>query len=115
MVISALSFLAGLMVVQQFPVLPGLQWLIVGVVAACIITWLRYWRCLFFVLGVLWAIAFALYRLSERLPEQLEGRELQVIGTIAGLPVQDDRRVRFDFIPRDGVYAAHPSVQSLPD
>lgn len=109
MVIFALSFLAGLLLVQQLSALPDVQWLIVGAVAACIITWLRYWRCLFFVLGVLWAIAFALCRMSDRLPEQLEGRELQVIGTIAGLPVQDDRRVRFDFIPRDGVYAAGQS------
>lgn len=103
MVISALSFLAGLLLAQQFPLLPGLQWLIVGAVAACIITWLRYWRCLFFVLGVLWAIVFALYRLSERLPEPLEGKEIQLAGTVSGLPVQDERRVRFDFMTMDGV------------
>ncbi|MDP1771643.1 MAG: DNA internalization-related competence protein ComEC/Rec2 [Methylobacter sp.] len=109
MVVSALSFLAGLMLVQQFPVLPDVKWLIVGGVVAGIIAWLRYWRCLFFVLGAVWAIVFAMHRLSDRLPEQLEGTEVQVTGTIADLPEQDEKRVRFDFIPRDGVYAANPS------
>ncbi|HEY8218706.1 MAG TPA: DNA internalization-related competence protein ComEC/Rec2, partial [Methylobacter sp.] len=86
MVVSALLFLAGLILVQQLTVLPDIQWLMAGGVAACIIAWLRYWRCLFFMVGVLWAIAFAMHRLSERLPEQLEGSEIQVAGTIAGLP-----------------------------
>jgi len=109
MVVYALLFLAGLMLVQQLAVLPDIQWLMVGGVLACIIVWLRYWRCLFFVVGVLWAIAFAMHRLSERLPEQLEGLEIQVAGTIAGLPEQDEKRVRFDFITRDGVYAENLS------
>ncbi|MDO9424973.1 MAG: ComEC/Rec2 family competence protein [Methylobacter sp.] len=109
MVISALSFLAGLLLVQQFPVLPDIKWLIVGAVVAGIIAWLRYWQWLFFVLGVLWAIVFAMHRLSNQLPEQLEGVEVQVTGTVADLPEQDERRVRFDFIARDGVYAASQS------
>jgi competence protein ComEC len=107
MVVYALLFLAGLMLVQQLTVLPDIQWLMAGGVATCIIAWLRYWRVLFFVVGVLWAIVFAVHRLSERLPEQLEGLEIQVVGTIAGLPEQDEKRVRFDFITRDGVYAAN--------
>ena len=106
MVVSALSFLAGLMLVQQLPVLPDIKWLLVGGVGGGIIAWLRYWRCLFFVFGVMWAIGFAMHRLSEQLPEQLEGAEVQVTGTIADLPEQDEKRVRFDFIARDGVYAA---------
>ncbi|MDO9049260.1 MAG: DNA internalization-related competence protein ComEC/Rec2 [Methylobacter sp.] len=107
MVVSALSFLAGLLLVQQLTVLPDIKWLIVGGVAVCIIAWLRYWRCLFFVVGVLWAIVFAMHRLSDRLPEQLEGAEIQITGVIADLPEQDEKRARFDFIARDGVYAAN--------
>jgi competence protein ComEC len=113
MVVYALLFLAGLMWVQQLTVLPDIQWLIAGGVAACIIAWLRYWRVLFFMVGVLWAIVFAMHRLSERLPEQLEGLEIQVVGTIAGLPEQDEKRVRFDFITRDGVYAKSQSGTGL--
>jgi len=105
--VSALSFLAGLLLVQQFSVLPDTKWLIVGSLLAGIIAWLRYWRFLFFVVGILWATVFAMHRLSDRLPEQLEGVEVQVIGTIADLPEQDEKRARFDFITRDGVYAAN--------
>ena len=60
MIASALSFLAGLMLVQQFSALPDSQWLIAGGIVAGIMAWLRYWRWLFFVVGVLWAIAFAM-------------------------------------------------------
>ncbi len=114
MVVSALSFLAGLLLVQQFPVLPDVDWLILGGIAACIIAWLRYWRWLFFLVGVLWAIVFAMHRLSDRLPEPLEGVEVQVTGTVADLPEQDEKRVRFDFIPRDGVYAGRGDRPAAP-
>ncbi|TAN66127.1 MAG: DNA internalization-related competence protein ComEC/Rec2 [Methylobacter sp.] len=111
MVVSALSFLAGLLLVQQLSALPNMDWLIVGGVAACIIAWLRYWRCLFFVLGILWAIVFAMYRLSERLPEQLEGAEVQVTGVIADLPELDEKRARFDFIATRAAIATEPALQ----
>ncbi len=109
MVVSALSFLAGLLLVQQFSVLPDSKWLIAGAATVGIIAWLRYWQWLFFVAGVLWAIVFAMHRLSGQLPEQLEGVEIQVSGIVADLVKQDEKRVRFDFITRDGVYAANPS------
>jgi len=108
MVVSALSFLAGLLLVQQLPVLPDIEWLIVGGVVAGIIAWLRYWRCLFFVAGVLWAILFAMHRLSDRLPERLEGMDVPVKGYIADLPEQDEKRARFDFIATD----AAPGIPS---
>jgi len=98
MIVSALSFLAGLLVVQQFSVLPSSQWLIVIAVVAGIMAWLRYWRWLFFVMGVLWAIVFAMTRLADRLPESLEGIDIPVKGIIVDLPEQDERRTRFDFI-----------------
>ena len=98
MIVSALSFLAGLLLVQQFQVLPGGQWLIGITVGAGIMAWLRYWRGLFFVMGVLWAIVFAITRLADRLPESLEGIDIPVKGIIAGLPEQDERRTSFDFI-----------------
>jgi competence protein ComEC len=107
MIVSALSFLAGLSLVQQFPVLPGSQWLIAVTVVAGIMAWLRYWRWLFFVMGVLWAIVFAMTRLADRLPETLEGIDIPLKGLIADLPEQDERRTRFDFIVTE-------SAQKLP-
>lgn len=98
MVFSALSFLAGLLLVQQFSVLPGVEWLLPGGVLAGIMAWLRCWRCLFFLLGAGWAVVFAMLALSERIAEPLEGIELPIQGIVAGLPEPDERRVRFDFI-----------------
>ena len=107
MIVSALSFLSGLLVVQQFSALPGSQWLIVVTVSAGIMAWLRYWRWLFFVTGVLWAIVFAMVRLSDRLPESLEGINIPVQGIIVDLPEQDERQTRFDFLITE-------SAQKLP-
>jgi competence protein ComEC len=107
MIVSALSFLAGLLLVQQFSVLPGSQWLIVITLVAGIMAWLRYWRWLFFVMGMLWAIMFAMDKLADRLPKSLEGIDIPVKGIIVDLPEQDERRTRFDFIVTE-------SAQKLP-
>ncbi len=98
MMTAALSLLAGILLVQQLPALPTPVWLILGVVVIGIMAWLRYWQALFFVLGIVWAIAFASMQLAERLAADLEGVEIPVQGIIASLPEQDDRRSSFDFI-----------------
>jgi competence protein ComEC len=98
MVIYALSFLAGIVLVQQFSVLPTSPWLLAGIVIAGICIWQRYWRWLALVTGILWAIIFASTRLADRLPETLEGVDIPIIGTIAELPKQDEKQGRFDFI-----------------
>ncbi len=98
MILSALSFLAGLLFVQQFSELPGNQWLFFVAVSAGIMAWLRYWRWLFFTTGLIWAVIFAMSRLADRLPESLEGIDIPITGVIVGLPEQDERRTRFDFM-----------------
>ncbi len=103
MITSALSFLAGLLLVQQFSALPDSQWLIAGVIVGGILAWLRYWRWLFFVVGVLWATVFAMAALADRLSEALEGLDIPVKGIIAGLPERDEKRTRFDFIVKEPV------------
>jgi len=107
MILSALSFLAGIVLVQQFSDLPSIQWLLMIAACAGIMAWLRYWRWLFFIMGVLWAIVFALSRLADRLPEALEGFDIPVTGIVVDLPQQDERRTRFDFRVTE-------SVQQLP-
>ena len=72
MILSALSFLAGLLCVQQFSDLPGSQWLFLIALSAVIMALLRYWRWLFFAVGLLWAVIFAMVRLSDRLPESFK-------------------------------------------
>ncbi|MDD1615514.1 MAG: competence protein ComEC, partial [Methylococcaceae bacterium NSP1-2] len=101
MIAAALSLLAGILLVQQLPFLPDGRWLILGGIVAGIMAWLRYWRLLFFVVGLVWAIGFAMIRLADRLPANLEGIEIPVTGIIASLPEVDERRVSFDFIVTD--------------
>ncbi len=98
MIVSALAFLTGIVLVQQFSVLPAMIWLIVCGIGAGILVWWRCWRLMFFALGILWACVFASFKLADQLPESLAGVDIQLEGVIAGLPEQDDRRASFDFI-----------------
>lgn len=53
---------------------------------------------------VFWAAAFAHYRLADRLPQEWEGPDIQVIGVVAELPQINERGVRFAFDVRRGAY-----------
>ena len=107
MLVSVLLFLIGLLAVQQFQVLPSYLWLIMISLAAIIFASLRHWRLLFLVMGVWWAVIFAMLRLADQLPEAQEGIDIAVSGYVADLPEQDERRTRFDFIVQS-------SAQKLP-
>ncbi|MBF6648767.1 DNA internalization-related competence protein ComEC/Rec2 [Methylobacter sp. BlB1] len=101
MLVSTLLFLAGVLLVQQLPTLPAAEWLAAGNVIAGLMVWRRFWRGLFFMMGVLWAVLFVMSRLSDRLPQSLEGIDIPVKGIIADLPEQDEKRARFDFVVTD--------------
>ncbi|MDD5276544.1 MAG: DNA internalization-related competence protein ComEC/Rec2 [Methylovulum sp.] len=108
MIASALAFLAGIVLVQQFSALPSMMWLMVCGIGAGILAWSRYWYLLFFVLGILWVCVFAGFKLDNRLPESLAGVDVHVKGVVVGLPNLDERRVRFDFVVTE-------SMAQLPD
>jgi competence protein ComEC len=96
MVVRILFFLAGILLVQQPSALPELVWLVVGVAIVGVLAWLRYWRGVFFLSGVLWAVIFASVRLADQLPESLAGQDIQIKGYIADLPEQESNHVRFN-------------------
>lgn len=98
MLFSILSLVAGIIVVQQLPVLPENYWIVVLLILATCFTLFRLWRLMFFTIGLLWAIGFASIRLADRLPVDMEGQHLLIEGQVTGLPQYDDRRVRFDFL-----------------
>lgn len=98
MVFSILSFVFGIVLVQQFTVLPELIWIIGLLLIACGSLYLKYWRLMFFVIGLLWAIVFASYRMANSLADGLEGQTIAVTGKVINLPRFDERRVRFDFL-----------------
>ena len=107
MLVPVLLFLIGLLAVQQFQILPGNLWLIMVSLSAIVLASLRHWRLFFLVMGVLWAVVFAMLRLSNQLPEAQEGIDIAVSGYVVDLPEQDERRTRFDFIVQS-------STQKLP-
>jgi competence protein ComEC len=96
MALLILFFLAGILLVQQMTALPEALWLTVGVASAGMLAWLRCWRGMFFMSGVLWAVVFASSRLTDQLPEQLTGQDVQVQGYIADLPEYESNHVRFN-------------------
>jgi len=91
--------LSGILLVQQQPVLPALDWawllLPIGFLA------LRWPRAalplLFFLAGMVWVSFRAGLVLNQSLPPELEGRDLVVTGRIADLPSPTERGLRFRF------------------
>lgn len=94
---AAISFIAGVIILQQSSLLPDYKIIIFCSALICLFAILRY-RCLiFFILGYLYATAMAHERLANRLPSQLEGDMHIVTGKIKGLPKINDHYARFDF------------------
>jgi competence protein ComEC len=95
---ALLAFAAGVLLLQLQAGLPPMAWL--WALPACVAT--AVWRGALLVplslaAGFLWAAGYAHHRLAERLAPALEGRDLEVIGVIAGLPAAGERSVRFEF------------------
>ncbi|MGR9043912.1 MAG: DNA internalization-related competence protein ComEC/Rec2 [Gammaproteobacteria bacterium] len=107
MVTSVASFALGVLSIQCLPGMPGLEWIVVGIVVLMMCAWLRRWKCLLFLAGLLWAAIVAEIGLNDRLTEDLESKIIKVSGRVIGLPVQNERRVRFDL-------AVYPDFQQLP-
>ena len=98
MTLVILGFVSGVVLLQLQPQLPDSAWL--WLVPCCVA--LAAWRRVLVVplaiaTGFLWAAAFAHLRLADRLAPELEGRDLEVVGVIAGLPALGERGVRFEF------------------
>jgi competence protein ComEC len=116
---AALSFVAGVLLLQQQAALPHALWLL-WLPACAALLWActaattrcagsaalrpallacRKVLCLGAALasGFLWAAAFAHLRLAERLAPELEGKDLEVVGVVSSLPAATDRGLRFQF------------------
>jgi competence protein ComEC len=100
---NILAFILGIWLLQQQAALPGLAWL-----GLLLPMWLagRFLpaaprellaKVLFLGLGFFWAAFMAQARLADALPSVWEGRDIQVVGVVAGLPVETERGLRFTF------------------
>lgn len=100
-----IAFGAGVWLLQQQAVLPGLFWAWLVPPSMLLLHGLRarpvafrlllYGFC--FGAGFFWAAAFAHLRMAESLPAAWEGRDVRIVGVIAGLPVANERGLRFEF------------------
>ncbi len=61
------------------------------------ITQRLFWFMLTFILGYFWMWVHIYINLAKRLPENLAGEVIQVVGTIVSLPETQDGGVRFEF------------------
>jgi len=107
--VNIFCFTAGVWWLQQQPVLPGAGWAwalaAVGLAALAVraeSAWLALARKMLvkaacFALGFSWAAWCAQQRLADELPPAWEGRDIAVIGVVAGLPQVSARGVRFEF------------------
>ncbi|MSR17078.1 MAG: hypothetical protein EXR89_04715, partial [Methylococcaceae bacterium] len=62
-----MAFACGDLTLQQFLELPTISVLVIISTLAAIMARLRYWYCLFFIIGFLWASVFGYYQLNDRL------------------------------------------------
>lgn len=95
---AALALLSGVLLVQWLPTLPP-RWCIgLLLLGALIVAWrLPRWRWPAYVLlGIVWAMWRGGMGMDARLPRALEGSDIVVTGTMAGLPLARTDASRFD-------------------
>jgi competence protein ComEC len=107
--LNIVCFAVGVWLLQQQAQLPDLRyaWLLTLIVPAVALAYARARALraigragvalLALVAGFMWAANAAHVRLSDALPNDWEGRDIELIGVVASLPQADERSVRFEF------------------
>ncbi|MGZ5034130.1 MAG: ComEC/Rec2 family competence protein, partial [Usitatibacter sp.] len=114
-----LAFVLGALLLQHEAALPHLRLVLAGVAALLFLAliparfpWIR--ALVVVVAGGLcgygWSAWRAQERLAEALPVAMEGRDIEIVGVISGLPQPNEKGVRFLFEVEDG---PAPSTISL--
>ena len=103
--LNILAFAAGVIALQMQPQLPPTWlWALAGLLLTLpALRWRGAWpsRTLLmlacFALGFAWAGWRAELRLAEELPSAWEGRDVEIVGVVAGLPQDFSQGSRFEF------------------
>ncbi|MCP4996756.1 MAG: DNA internalization-related competence protein ComEC/Rec2 [Gammaproteobacteria bacterium] len=96
MILAAVSFLAGVVLLQWQPSLPPAIWSSFLLLLPLVLWKRQLLLPLLFLSGFLWASIHAHWQLSDPLPVSLEGQDLTITGVVEGLPVRKERQLRFD-------------------
>lgn len=107
MISGIISFLLGILALQQFTYLPDISWCwaLLSVFSLPSIphfissaSRVRNIRIIIlFLLGFLWAVLRAHWVLDISLPNELQGKDILVTGVVASIPLADKRKQRFEF------------------
>ena len=99
---GTIALFLGVCALHTLDVLPGL-WALLLLPAALQAAFVpRIAPAGWFTVGFLWALASAHATLAARVPDSLEGRDLELTGRITSIPVAAPNRIRFDFEVRSG-------------
>ncbi len=103
MTFAALALAAGVVLLQQQAELPSLAWAwLLLPLAACSAMRRSFIIPLAFAAGFFWAALLAHARMADWLAPELEGRDLEIVGVVSGLPAAGERSVRFEFETEGG-------------
>ena len=103
MTLFAAVFAAGAALLQLQAELPPLGWALALVpLIVCGVRWRVVAVVAAFAAGFFWAAACAHWRMAEWLPQELEGRDIAVVGVVSSLPAIAERGVRFELDVEDG-------------
>jgi len=98
MILSVLSFLCGIIILQQLPVLPEIQWWFASLLLLVVFFRQSKLRPVFWLLlGFLWAWMHAWWFYQHNLPNHLEGENIQITGEIISIPEIYLNRSKFVF------------------
>jgi competence protein ComEC len=103
MLAAALGFVVGVWLLQQFPVLPSVYFLLIPLGFVLLL-----WRCpcarrayvyaiFALMLGIAYASLRAEWRLQDSLDARWQGRPISIIGVVASLPQYQTDAIRFEF------------------
>ena len=106
MLVIAFLFVAGVAALENEPALPDAMWCAsLPVAVQLMIMKIRASPLLALVAGYSWAAFVAHVQMGASVSELVEGRDVEVVGIVRGLPEVDMRRARFDFHVRDSSHA----------
>ena len=101
MILGIISFLFGILFLQQLSVLPDILWCwaLISILSFPFLP-KRFYVIkivLIFFIGFLWALLRAHWVLDVALPTELQGKDVLVTGVVASIPLNDTRKQRFEY------------------